>query len=178
MTLQSSLFWTSLLFIFFRLPLLFLCVFFLSFPRIFGCNRKEKNPGFFGRCPFFSKTPLLSWWVSLAFFFSPKKARVEGSGSLMGRFPTLMGRFPKSLIGPFSLLRIPWKDQGWPRQTKPKKGQFMSFSQGHSGTKVRYVNRACFPKDKKKSPEVTKMGEVHEFFVLALSLVSQRTLPY
>ena len=27
-----------------------------------------------------------------------------------------------------------------PRQTKPKKGQFMNFSQGHSGTKVRYVN--------------------------------------
>ena len=24
----------------------------------------------------------------------------------------------------------------WPRQTKPKKGQFMNFSQGHSGTKV------------------------------------------
>ena len=29
-----------------------------------------------------------------------------------------------------------------------KKGQFMNFSQGHSGTKVRYVNRACFPKEK------------------------------
>ena len=26
--------------------------------------------------------------------------------------------------------------QEWPRQTKPKKGQFMNFSQGHSGTKV------------------------------------------
>ena len=38
--------------------------------------------------------------------------------------------------------------QEWPRQTKPKKGQFMNFSQGHSGTKVRYVNRACFPKEK------------------------------
>ena len=24
----------------------------------------------------------------------------------------------------------------------------MNFSQGHSGTKVRYVNRACFPKEK------------------------------
>ena len=32
--------------------------------------------------------------------------------------------------------------------TKPKKGQFMNFSQEHSGTKVRYVNRACFPKEK------------------------------
>ena len=27
-------------------------------------------------------------------------------------------------------------NQEWPRQTKPKKGQFMNFSQGHSGTKV------------------------------------------
>ena len=26
--------------------------------------------------------------------------------------------------------------QEWPRQTKPKNGQFMNFSQGHSGTKV------------------------------------------
>ena len=30
-----------------------------------------------------------------------------------------------------------------------KKGQFMNFSQGHSGTKVQFVNRACFPKGKK-----------------------------
>ena len=29
-----------------------------------------------------------------------------------------------------------------------KKSQFMNFSQGHSLTKVRYVNRACFPKEK------------------------------
>ena len=28
------------------------------------------------------------------------------------------------------------RNQEWPRQTKPKKGQFMNFSQGHSGTKV------------------------------------------
>ena len=28
------------------------------------------------------------------------------------------------------------KNQEWPRQTKPKKGQFMNFSQGHSGTKI------------------------------------------
>ena len=27
-------------------------------------------------------------------------------------------------------------NQEWPRQTKPKKGQFMNFSQGHSRTKV------------------------------------------
>ena len=45
----------------------------------------------------------------------------------------------------------------------------MDFSQGHSGTKVQYVNRACFPKE--KTPEFTKMGEIQELFVLALSLV-------
>ena len=27
-------------------------------------------------------------------------------------------------------------NQEWPRQTKPKEGQFVNFSQGHSGTKV------------------------------------------
>ena len=45
----------------------------------------------------------------------------------------------------------------------------MNFSQGHSGTKVRDVNRACFPKE--NTPEFTKMGEIHELFVLDLSLV-------
>ena len=50
--------------------------------------------------------------------------------------------------------------QEWPRQTKPKKGQFMNFPQGHSITKVRDVNRACFPKEKKH-----QMGEIHELFV-------------
>ena len=38
--------------------------------------------------------------------------------------------------------------QEWPRQTKPKKDQFMNFSQAHSGTKVQSLNRACFPKEK------------------------------
>ena len=52
--------------------------------------------------------------------------------------------------------------QEWPRQTKPKKGQFMNFSQGHSGTKVRCVNRACFPKENTRIHE--KMGEIHMNF--------------
>ena len=55
------------------------------------------------------------------------------------------------------------------KPTKPKKGQFMNFPQGHSGTKVRYVNRACFPKEKHQKSQ--KMGEIRELFVLALSLV-------
>ena len=29
--------------------------------------------------------------------------------SLMGCFPTLLGRFPKCLNGPLSLFKIPWK---------------------------------------------------------------------
>ena len=46
----------------------------------------------------------------------------------------------------------------------------MNFSQGHSGTKVQYVNRACFPR---KTPEFTKKWarNSYELFVLALSLV-------
>ena len=31
------------------------------------------------------------------------------------------------------------------------------------------MNRACFPKE--KTPEFTEIGEIHELFVLALSLV-------
>ena len=31
------------------------------------------------------------------------------------------------------------------------------------------MNRACFPKEKR--PEFTKKGEIHQLFVLALSLV-------
>ena len=55
-----------------------------------------------------------------------------------------------------------------PRQTKPKKGQFMNFSQGHSGTKVQ-CESCLFSQG--KTPEFTKMGEIHELFVFPLSLV-------
>ena len=58
--------------------------------------------------------------------------------------------------------------QEWPRQTKPKKGQFMNFSQGRSGTKVQ-CESCLFSQG--KTPEFTKMGEIHELFVLALFLV-------
>ena len=58
--------------------------------------------------------------------------------------------------------------QEWPRQTKPKKGQFMNFSQGHSGTKVQ-CESCLFSQG--KTPEFTKMGEIHELLVLALFLV-------
>ena len=68
--------------------------------------------------------------------------------------------------------RDPYR-QEWPRQTKAKKGQFMNFSQGHSGTKVQCVNRACFPKEKHTRIRNKKMGEksTWTFRVLALSLV-------
>ena len=43
--------------------------------------------------------------------------------------------------------------QEWPRQTKPKKGQFMNFPQGHSGTKVQ-CESCLFSQG--KPPEFTK----------------------
>ena len=54
--------------------------------------------------------------------------------------------------------QLPYKNQERPRQTKPKKGQFMNFSQGHSGTKVQYESCLCC---QGKTPEFTKMGEIH-----------------
>ena len=59
-------------------------------------------------------------------------------------------------------------NQEWPRQTKPKKGQFMNFSGGHSGTKIQ-CESCLFSQG--KTPEFTKMGEIYELFVLALFLV-------
>ena len=59
-------------------------------------------------------------------------------------------------------------DQESPRQTKPKKGQFMNFSRGQTGTKVRCESRLF---SQGKTPEFRKMGEIHELFILALSLV-------
>ena len=56
----------------------------------------------------------------------------------------------------------------WPQQTKPKKGQFMNLSQGHSESKIQC--EACLF-SQGETPEFTKMGEIHELFVLALSLV-------
>ena len=44
----------------------------------------------------------------------------------------------------------------------------MNFSQGHSGTKVQC--ESCLFSEG-KTPEFTKMGEIHELAVLALSLV-------
>ena len=40
------------------------------------------------------------------------------------------------LLWPRNALNFCRKSQEWPRQTKPKKGQLMNFSQGHSGTKI------------------------------------------
>ena len=44
----------------------------------------------------------------------------------------------------------------------------MNFSRGQTGTKVRCESRLF---SQGKTPEFTKMGEIHELFVLALPLV-------
>ena len=49
--------------------------------------------------------------------------------------------------------------------------QFMNFSQGRSEQKFNVKIVLVF---KRKTPEFTKMGEIHELFVLALSLRAQR----
>ena len=58
-------------------------------------------------------------------------------------------------------------------QTKPKKGQFMNFSRGHSGTKVRYVSSVLVFLRKKHTRIFTQKNgrNSYELFVLALSLV-------
>ena len=73
--------------------------------------------------------------------------------------------------------------QEWPRQTKPKKGQFMNFSQGHPRTKVQCESslflkakhqnsrkkgqqihdRPCFLKEKHQNSR-KKGGEIHMNF--------------
>ena len=79
-------------------------------------------------------------------------ADVPGSFVRMSR----VKHFRHALSSPAKLriwtLQI-WCFQEWPRQTKPKKGQFMNFFWGHSGTKVRDVNRGCFPKEKHQNSQ-------------------------
>ena len=84
----------------------------------------------------------------------------SGPGARFGRFLfrfRFLARwlqYPQNLGGPGSVqfgYGLGMEHQEWPRQTKPKEGQFMNFSQGHSGTKVRDVNRACFPKEKRQN---------------------------
>ena len=59
--------------------------------------------------------------------------------------------------------------QEWPRQAKPKTGQFMNFSQGHSATKVQCESYLFFLR---KNTRIHKRrAKIHELFVLALSLV-------
>ena len=49
----------------------------------------------------------------------------------------------------------------------------MNFSRGQTGTKVRWESRLF---SQGKTPEFTKMGEIHELFVLAVFLVSRSFL--
>ena len=89
---------------------------------------------------------------------SRRRSKVDLEGTSYGSY----GTFPPQLLDPTEGY------QEWPRQTKPKKGQFMNLSQGHSGTKVQ-CESCLFSQG--KPPEFTKKGEIHELFVLALSLV-------
>ena len=96
----------------------------------------------------------------------------EGGHDLFGHHPSRRRPPPhRSVSGPkkliFVLFFLP-EYQEWPRQTKPKKGQFMNFSQVHSGTKVQ-CESCLFSQG--KAPEFTKMGEIPELFILPLSLV-------
>ena len=75
---------------------------------------------------------------------------------------------PASTCPPTQRIYSTRHSQESPRQTKPKKGQFMNFAQGHSGTKAQ-CESCLFSQG--KTPEFTKMGEIHELFVLPLSLV-------
>ena len=87
-----------------------------------------------------------------------RKTRLEGTGQI---HCTTVQQTGKVLNGTRLI-------QESPPQTKPKKGQLMNFTQGHSGTKVQ-CESCLFSQG--KTPEFTKMGEIHELFVLPLSLV-------
>ena len=51
----------------------------------------------------------------------------------------------------------------------------MNFSQGHSGTKVQYMNRFFFKEKVRKTPEFTKIGEIHDFFGLVCRATPETT---
>ena len=91
--------------------------------------------------------------------------RYEGGGS-SGRAARNVIEAAPGVVSIFSEVCSP---QEWPRQTKPTKGQFMNFSQGHSGTKIQCeIVLVCLRKNTRIH---TKMGEVHELCVSALSWV-------
>ena len=104
------------------------------------------------------------FWTRNPFFpdfgdFDPRRGRMrsqplflfQGFLCIFGRSPLLF-RNLKSGVAPAN-------------QTK---GQFMNFPQGHSRTKVQ-CESCLFSWG--KTPEFTKMSEIHELFVLPLSLV-------
>ena len=61
------------------------------------------------------------------------------------------------------------KFRSGPGKPNQRKVSSWTFPQGHSGTKVRYANRACFPKAKHQNSQ--KWAKFMNFFVLAFSLV-------
>ena len=82
---------------------------------------------------------------SIALHRTSVDALQDGSAGLM--FGTLRGRRRPALDE-----RKSPTDQESPQQTKPKKGQFMNFSRGHSGTKVR-CESCLFSKEKHQNSQ-------------------------
>ena len=68
---------------------------------------------------------------------SRKSSRAFRPGSLK-KVPKRSEKSPRKLS----------ENQESPRETKPKKGQFMNFSQGHSGTKVHFCESCLFSQGK------------------------------
>ena len=94
----------------------------------------------------------------------PKKARPKLVMLLLAEkctFSPILTKLVAYKVGRNEALAIFFQES--PRHTKPKKGQFMNFTRGHSGTKVR-CESCLFSQG--KTPEFTKMGEIHELFAL------------
>ena len=112
---------------------------------VFCCFSWEKstkcspNPGLVNQ---FSATPRgqLNWTGPIANSSDRREAAGKSSPSNLRKTTTHPPPCRCMEMESFVLLALGPKIQEWPRQTKPKKGQFMNFSQGHSGIKVRYVS--------------------------------------
>ena len=93
------------------------------------------------------RTPIADAIFADAISETPRVSGAVSEGSLLNP----RNECPEQVI--FQSQRL--QDQEWPRQTKPKKGQFMNFPQGHSGTKVQ-CESCLFSQG--KTPEFTKMA--------------------
>ena len=115
----------------------------------------------FSRFGFFSlKTPL-SFVSTFLFLFVAASSQMllilvwqvmyrwEGKTGTIWQFRVC---YEKSALWGRKLPDTSRESQESPRQTKPKKGQFMNFSRGQTGTNVRYESR-LFPKEKHQNSQ-------------------------